>query len=218
MSVRVILRNAAVVAAGLCCSICNWAKEEYMSGQLGRDIMSRIYLVITRSWQMFPVQQCLMFKIFVSRTSGRRVPLLLADRRRVKAIAELCKMRPFLQAGQESSVISPRAPCPTLLMNSLFPTGFVAAFRRYPTKSSRSAETAWDSCLIQHIQGVATGKQLRWALLWLSELCFEQMPTLPCTGGPKFGLPGETREITCFLPFMGDLLGKLFWAARELYT
>lgn len=47
---------------------------------------------------MFPVQQCLMFKIFVSRTSGRRVPLLLADRRRVKAIAELCKMRPFLTA------------------------------------------------------------------------------------------------------------------------
>lgn len=46
---------------------------------------------------MFPVQQCLMFKIFVSRTSGRRVPLLLADRR-VKAIAELCKMRPFLTA------------------------------------------------------------------------------------------------------------------------
>lgn len=47
---------------------------------------------------MFPAQQCLMFKISVSGTSRRGVPLLLADRRRVKAIAELCRMRPFLIA------------------------------------------------------------------------------------------------------------------------
>lgn len=96
--VHVILENAAVVAAGLCCRICDRTKEKYTSGQLGRDMMAKIYLVVTRSWQMFPAQQCLMFKISVSEASRRGVPLLLTDRRRVKAIAELCKMRPFLIA------------------------------------------------------------------------------------------------------------------------
>lgn len=66
---------------------------------------------------MFPVQQCTMFKTFVSRTSGRRVAFLLADRR-VQAIAGLCKMRPFnclsCKWGR-SPVRFTSAPCSALL-------------------------------------------------------------------------------------------------------
>lgn len=88
-----------------------------------------------------------------------------------------------------------------------FSAGFVASPRRNPTKPPWSAGAAQHSGLIQHIQGVARGKQWRGAQLALSEQSCEQVPTLPCTGGPKFGLPGKKGR-SC-VSYMRDLPGKL---------
>lgn len=213
MSVHVTLGNAAVVAAGLCSSLCDRAKEEYMSGQLGRDIKAKYMRLSQGPDRCFLCSSVQCLKHLSPGQVRGEFPFswLIAEFR----LLQDCVLIAFLasRAGVQCDSPQPLAqPC----SEPAFSAGFVATPRRYPTEPSWSAGTAQHSGLVQHIQGVARGKQLRWAQLSLSELSFEQMPTLPCAGGPVFGLPGKKGR-SC-VSYMRDLLGKPFWAAKELYN
>lgn len=105
----------------------------------------------------------------------------------------------------------PHCLLPELADQLALSAGFVATFRRYPTESSRSAETARYSFLVQHIQGFVTRKHLMWVLLWLSELSFAQTLSLPVVGGTKPGPPAEKRENHLFpaIPMWSSKKGPL---------
>lgn len=116
MSLHVTLGNAAVVAAGLCSSLCDRAKEEYMSGQLGRDIKAKYMRLSQGPDRCFLCSSVQCLKHLSPGQVGGEFPFswLIAEFR----LLQDCVL-PFLQAGQESSVI-PLSPLLSLALNLLF--------------------------------------------------------------------------------------------------
>lgn len=154
-----------------------------------RTVMTKIHLIVTRSWQMFPVYWC--FKYISLGQVGREFLFSWLIEEEELRLAELCQIRHnfyllFLQAGQKLF------PSDSLARTCwwacfCFSAGFVATFRRRPTQSSRAAETARCSCLIQYIQEAARGKQFCCGC----QNRRQQVPNLPFAGGPKLWPTGE---------------------------